>query len=121
MPTFVEFGSPIDSYFEAKSFSLGSFNSGGNAAGGAAPRAQIHGMNFTKNRDSLSEALFRACVSGTNFDTVWVELYRSASSEVAYITYTLSNVAVSSFQVDSRGTESVALDFGSIEYAYYGR
>ena len=119
MLAYVEFGKPVDDYFAATSYSVGSGVGASGLAGGGTVTAQLHGMQFTKNRDSLSDAIVRHCAAGTVFDTVWVELCRSADSEV-FVTYTLSGVQISSVNSSGSG-ESVGLDYKTATAVYAGR
>lgn len=120
MLVYVEFGKPIDDYVEANSYSFGVASSGSGIAGGGAGRAQRNDFQFTKDRDYLSSVIMGHLVAGTVFGTVWVELYRDAYSDV-YITYTLSNVTITSFNSSSGITESVGLNFKTAKSAYFGR
>jgi type VI protein secretion system component Hcp len=119
MLAYVEFGKPVDDYFAATSYSVGTGVGSSGLAGGGSVTAQLHGMQFTKNRDSLSDAIVRHCAAGTVFDTVWVELCRDADSEV-YLTYTLGGVQISSVHSGGSG-ESVGLDYKTSTAVYAGR
>ena len=71
--------------------------------------AQLHDFQFTKDRDSLSQAMMAHCLAGIVFDTVWVEIYQAGASEV-YVTYTLSGVVIAA--IDLGGSrESVGLNY----------
>jgi type VI protein secretion system component Hcp len=119
MIAYVEFDKPIDDYFVATSYSVGASMGAGGLAGGGSFRAQVRGMQFTKDRDSLSPLLAQHCAAGTEFATVWVEICQDADSDV-YITYTLSGVVVTSVQFSGSG-ESVGLDYTSSKAVYAGR
>jgi type VI protein secretion system component Hcp len=88
-------------------------------AGGGSLTAQLNGMQFTKGRDSLSNALVQHCAAGTVFDTVWVELCKDTDSD-PYLTYTLSSVVISSVNSGGNG-ESVGLNYKSAKGDYAGR
>ena len=115
----VEFSKPVDDYCEATSYSLGTGMSNSYLAGGGSLRAQLHGFQFTKDRDSLSPAILTHCAAGTIFDTVWIEIYKAGASDV-YLTYTLSGVAISSVQSGGK-SESIGLDCRSMKGDYAGR
>ena len=87
-------------------------------AGGGTVQAQVHGMQFTKYRDSLGAALVQHCAAGTVFATVLVELCKDANSD-AYLTYTLSSVVIGSVRSGGDG-ESVGLNYKSAKGAYAG-
>jgi type VI protein secretion system component Hcp len=116
---FVEFSKPVDDYCEASSYSLGTPMAGHYLAGGGHLNAQLHGFQFTKDRDSLSQAMMAHCLAGTVFDTVWVEIYQAGVSDV-YLTYTLSGVVIAAINSGGSG-ESVGLNWQSMKSAYAGR
>ena len=119
MPIYVEFSKPLDAYCEAMSVQLGvnskttSVTGMGGASGGSS-RAQLNDINFTKQRDSLSDKLWRHCVSGTTFRTVWVEFYRTDDSEYPYYTYTLTDVVISGVSSNNQA-ESLSLNFSAVK------
>src|ERR1035441_10838042 len=123
MLAYVEFSKPVDDYFAATSFSVGTGMGSGGLAGGGSLRAQLHDMQFTKGRDSLSDALMQHCAAGTVFDTVWVELCEDADSD-PYITYTLSGVVIGSVssggsgESDRKSTRLNSIHLG-ISYAVF--
>ena len=118
MLAYVEFSKPVDDYFAATSFSVGTGMGSGGLAGGGSLRAQLHDMQFTKGRDSLSDALMQHCAAGTVFSTVLVELCKDADSD-PYLTYTLSSVVISSVNSGGSG-EYVGLDYSGAKGAYAG-
>ena len=119
MLAYVEFSKPVDDYFAATSYSIGTPVGSSYLAGGGSITAQRHGMQFTKARDSLSDAVLRHCAAGTVFDTVWVELCRDADSD-PWMTYTLSGVQISAVSSGGAG-ESVSLDYKNSSAVYAGR
>ena len=116
---YVEFSKPVNDYCEASSYSLGTSMAGGYRAGGGSLKAQLNGFQFTKDRDSLSQAMMMHCAAGTVFDTVWVEIYKAGDSDV-YLTYTLSGVIIASLNSGGSG-ESVGLNCRSMKGDYAGR
>jgi type VI secretion system secreted protein Hcp len=115
MPIYVEFSKPLDTYCEAMSLQFGvSPKSTGVMGGGASTRAQLNDVNLTKQRDSLSDKLWRASVSGTTFGAVWIEFYRTADSDYPYFTYTLTDVLISAFS-SSGQSESVSLNYSTVK------
>lgn len=115
---FVEFGKPIDDYSELKDYSFGM--GFGPSAGGANRIAQRNGLQFRKVRDSLSAALFQACASATVFGTVWLEVYKDDNDYPGFV-YTMSQVQVSAINSSGDGSESVALNFKTLQSSYAGR
>jgi len=88
-------------------------------AGGAQRRAQVNPVSFTKNHDAFTSTLFRHCLSGTQFGTVSIEMYRSATSGLT-ILYTMSDVVISQINSGSGEDDFVGLDYRTMKYAYYG-
>ena len=117
MLVYVEFGNPVGDYCEATSLSFGMQSSP--AAGGAQRRAQVNPVSFTKNHDAFTSTLFRHCLSGTQFGTVSIEMYRSATSGLT-ILYTMSDVVISQINSGSGEDDFVGLDYRTMKYAYYG-
>ena len=116
---FVEFSKPVDDFCEATSYSLGTPMAGSYLAGSGNLKAQLYSFQFTKDRDSLSQAMMAHCAAGTVFDTVCVEIYQAGSSDV-YITYTLSGVVIAAINSGGSG-ESVGLNWQSMKSAYAGQ
>ena len=119
MPIYIEFSKPLDAYCEAMSVQLGVSSKSTGVTGmgggsGASSRAQLHDVNLTKQRDSLSDKLWRHCVSGTTFGTVWIEFYRNADSDYPYYTYTLTDVLISGFS-SSGQSESFSLNYATVK------
>ena len=118
MVAYVTLSEPVNDYFTASSCSIGTPIGSSYLAGGGSVTAQLHGMGFTKGRDSLSDALVRHCAAGTVFNTVVVELCKDADSD-PYMTYTLSGVQISSVNSSDKG-ESVGLDYKNSTGVYAG-
>jgi|ERR1017187_952629 type VI protein secretion system component Hcp len=118
MVAYVTFSEPVNDYFTASSCSIGTSIGGGYLAGSGSVTAQLHGMQFTKGRDSLSDALMQHCAAGTVFSTVLVELCKDADSD-PYLTYTLSSVVISSVNSGGSG-EYVGLDYSAAKGSYAG-
>ena len=114
---YVEFSKPINSYCEARSYNFGMGSSP--IAGGATGKAQLHDFQFTKDIDSLSPSLFQHVCAGTVFGTVWFEIYRN-DEEDPYVTYTMSNVVISSLHT-AGNVEHVGLNFKAMIADYAGR
>jgi type VI protein secretion system component Hcp len=114
---FVDFSKPIDDFCEARRCTFGYSETP--TAGGAYHQAQLHGVSFTKRRDSMTNKLFQHCAVGTAFNTVSIELYRDEDSDV-YMIYKLSNVVIASFNSSAKGEESVGLNYKTMAHTYYG-
>ncbi len=62
----------------------------------------------------------RHCASGTEFGTVWLEVYKD-DNDYPSLAYTMSQVQVSAIHTNGDGSESVALDFKTMQGSYAGR
>jgi|SRR3954454_22701014 type VI protein secretion system component Hcp len=110
MPTYADFGDPIGDYCEALSFSFGMGVQ--QAAGGPRHKAQLSDASFTKETDSLSADLMRACVDGTTIPSVTLEVW---NEKACTLMCTMKDVIIASFQ-RSGARENIYLDFESISY-----
>ena len=112
----------------ASSVSFGANQTGIREAGGKASprRSSLSPFFITKNTDKASPKLFLACATGQHIQTA-VLTFRDVVAGTApyeYLTITLNDVFISSYQVSSGSdfpTESVSISFSKIEYKYVGR
>jgi type VI secretion system secreted protein Hcp len=112
------------------SISFGASQTGIREAGGKASprRSSLSTFSIQKKADKASPKLFLACATGQYIPTA-VLTFRDIEAGTApheYLTITLSDVFISSYQVsDSSGGdlayESVSISFSKIEYKYVGR
>jgi type VI secretion system secreted protein Hcp len=104
--------------FTILSLSLGTSNPTA-VTGNAASRARISDIVITKSVDKSSPSLQRACVNGTHFPKVTIELRKGGK---VYLTYTLKDVLVSSFDVSGHGnanpTETVSFSYAKLAIVY---
>jgi len=105
------------------SWSWGASQSGSMAmgGGGGAGKVSMQDFSFTKSVDKSSPKLFEALATGKHLKEVKLTL--RGSSQVEYLTITLSDVMVSSYSTggssgDDRPTESVSLNFAKIKMSY---
>jgi type VI secretion system secreted protein Hcp len=99
-------------------FALGRGGDGtGSAAGvaGAVPAAKgrLQTMRVDKVYDAASPKLFRAAASGQHIKSAVLTFRRSGDNNVEFLTYTLSDVQVTSY--DQGGKDGDARDLGSLE------
>ena len=112
-------------HIEIQSFSLGGANNGSfhSATGGGTAKVALQDMHFTKTIDKSSPNLFGVLTQGKHIDKATITV-RKAGSKSPYLTIKLTNVLVSSYQLDSSGggdakpNESLSLNFTKIEYKY---
>ncbi|NUR47986.1 MAG: type VI secretion system tube protein Hcp [Hamadaea sp.] len=108
---------------ELESFSFGVTNngSGGGGAGGGSGKAVFGDLMVTKRADSASPKLFLAAANGTHLATAVLTVEKSRRAPMPYLTITLEEVLVSSFQTgdDNGGDtpyESIAFNYGKLTY-----
>lgn len=94
------------------SFTKGS-QGGSSGAGGS--KTKVQAITITKLIDKASPKLAQACTIGTHFNSAIIVVAKGGHS----LTYKLSNVLVSSYQVSASGksgapTESLTLSFGKL-------
>jgi type VI secretion system secreted protein Hcp len=113
---------------EVLSVSFGVSQTGIREAGGraSARRSSLSTINISKFIDKASPKLFLACATGQHIPS-GVLTFRQVAAGVPpyeFLTITLTDVLVSSYQVSSGGdvpTESVSFSYTKIEYKYVPR
>lgn len=95
----------------------------GGASSGSAARVDVSSIQVMKKTDKASPSLLQACATGKHIPKATITV-RKAGSKGPYLTIKLTNVLVSSYQLDSSGgggakpNESLSLNFTKIEYKY---
>lgn len=95
----------------------------GGASSGSAARVDVSSIQVMKKTDKASPSLLKACATGKHIPKATITV-RKAGSKSPYLTIKLTNVLVSSYQLDSSGggdakpNESLSLNFTKIEYKY---
>jgi type VI secretion system secreted protein Hcp len=94
---------------------------GGSVSGqssGAAGRADIQDITITKVLDKSSPNFLKYCVAGTHISDGKIEFCAATGQKQVYLTYTLKNVYVTSFQTTSsaagdqnKPTETISFSF----------
>jgi type VI secretion system secreted protein Hcp len=116
---------------ELLSWSWGATQSGStqSISGSAAGKVNVHDLTFTKLVDCATPNIVKAVCGGTAFPLALLVCEKSAGAgkkPVPYLKIKLKNVLVSSHAISgSHGsqthTETVTLNFGSIETTYTGQ
>jgi type VI secretion system secreted protein Hcp len=108
------------SSIEIYSWSFGASQAGAShATGGGAGKSSVHEIQITKSVDKASPKLFQACATGQHFKKVTLSLRKAGGTP--YLTLTLTDVLISSYQQSNGGdrpAESISLNFTKIEYKY---
>ena len=111
---------------DVESWSWGEANpvpSGGAGAGGGAGKVQIQDFNFTAKVSKASPNLMLACASGKHFKSAVLTARKAGKSQQEFLTFSLSDVLVSAYQIGGAGGEvvpgdSVSLNFAKIQVEY---
>jgi type VI protein secretion system component Hcp len=110
---------------EAMTFNIAELNfatgAHGPGGGGGAGKVAVHDISITKKIDKSSPLLFKACANGKHFPTVVLTMRKAGKGQETYLTITLTNVLISSYQTGGHAdqpTESLSLNFTKIEYKY---
>jgi len=97
----------------------------GGGSGAGAGRVEIQDFNFTARFSKASPNLMLACASGKHFKDAVLRARRGAGkSQADFLTFSLSDVLVSSYQTagaeagDVAPVDSVSLNFSKIQIEY---
>jgi type VI secretion system secreted protein Hcp len=107
---------------EVESFSWGETHLP-SAAGTAASRPTIQDFHIVKPVDKASPVLMLAAASGQHFKSAMLTAEKPETASEAYLTFTLGDLMVSSYQTEAPAgqplpVDQVSLSFGRIEMAY---
>ena len=94
----------------------------GSGGGGGAGKVSVHDISITKKVDKSSPVFFKNCVSGTHYKKVTLAMRKAGGgpNTAGTLTYTLTNVIISSYQEVSSGggkstpEESITFNFTKI-------
>jgi type VI secretion system secreted protein Hcp len=91
--------------------------------GGGAGKVEVQDFNFTSKISKASPALLLACASGKHFKSAVLTARKAGKPQAEFLTFSLSDVLVSSYQTGgSEGevvpTDSFALNFSKIQVEY---
>jgi type VI secretion system secreted protein Hcp len=120
----------LDSGHGTKTFEISGYafattsTSGGPGLGGGGGEGKVKFNEFTITRevDQASPSLVLACANGTHFKEAMLHVRKAGGSP--YLTITLKDVLISSYQVGGHGgggelpQESLSLNFTKIEFKY---
>jgi type VI secretion system secreted protein Hcp len=109
---------------EVLSWSWGETNATGSpSSGGGAGRVDMSDLMVAAPLSKASLHLLLACASGKHFKTAVLTGRKAGKGQADYLTFSLSDVLVSSYQTGSGASaeppvDSVALSFGKIQVEY---
>ena len=92
--------------------------------GGSAGRVSIQDFNFVARTSKASPLLFLSCASGKHLETAVLTARKSGGQQVEFLTLTLTDVLVSSYQTagsetaDTVPMDQVSLNFTKIKFEY---
>ena len=88
---------------------------------GSAP--SVSEIVITKQTDSASPLLMRACANGVHFPRATIHVRKAGGEQLEYLVYKLTDVVISSYQSGGHGhgqTDSLTLRFSRIEMEHSG-
>jgi type VI secretion system secreted protein Hcp len=96
---------------------------GGPGGGGGAGKVQMHDFNFTAATSKASPALMLAGASGKHLKSAVLTARKAGKAQAEFLTFSLSDVLVSAYQVGGSEGEvvpmdSVSLNFSKIQVEY---
>jgi type VI secretion system secreted protein Hcp len=114
---------------ELMSWSWGASNSATThaGAGGAAGKANIQDLHFVTKLSKASPRLFLACASGQHLKQAKLTARSAGAKQAEFLTLTLSDVLVSSYQTGGSGAndvfpmDQVSLNFAKLSMEYKAR
>jgi type VI secretion system secreted protein Hcp len=91
--------------------------------GGGAGKVQMHDFNFTARTSKASPNLLLACASGKHFKSAVLTARKAGKQQAEFLTFSLSDILVSAYQVaGAEGevvpTDSFSLNFSKIQVEY---
>src|SRR5688500_10597066 len=110
---------------DVRSWSWGASNTGtGAGAGGGVGRASVQDLHVAARMSKASPRLFLACASGQRIKQARLSAVRAGGAQGEFLTLTLSDVMVSSYQTggseagDVIPTDQVSLNFAKLSMEY---
>jgi type VI secretion system secreted protein Hcp len=92
-------------------------------AGGGAGKVQMQDFSFTARTSKASPSLMLACASGKHFKGAVLTARKAGKAQAEFLTFSLSDILVSAYQVGGAEGEvvpmdSVSLNFSKIQVEY---
>ena len=110
---------------EVLSWSWGETNAGSHSMGrgGGAGKVSMQDFNFVMSANKATPKLMLSCATGSHISSAKLTARKAGGDQQEYLTITLSDVLVSSYQTGgSQGdiipTDQVSLNFAKIEFEY---
>jgi type VI secretion system secreted protein Hcp len=112
-------------WIDVLSWSWGETNPGphGGGGGGGAGKVQFQDFSFATHVSKASPALFLACATGQHFKEAKLAARKAGKAQQEFLTWTFSDVLVSSYQTNGAGgddapVDSVSLSFSKAQISY---
>ena len=90
---------------------------GGAGSGAGAGKVQVQDFNFTARVSKASPNLMLACASGKHFKSAVLTARKSGKPQLEFLTFSLSDVLVSSYQAAGVEGEVVPSDSASLNFS----
>lgn len=116
----------LEKHIEVLSWSWGESNAGSFAhgQGGGVGKVNMQDLSVSASISAASPHLFLACANGKHLSKAVLTCRKAGETPQVYLTITLNDVLISSFQTGGSGggdlpIESFSLNFAKIEYEYF--
>jgi type VI secretion system secreted protein Hcp len=91
---------------------------GGTGGGGGAGKVNMQDFNFSANTSKASPNLMLACASGKHFPSAVLTARKAAGKQAAeFLTFSLSDILVSSYQIGGAEGQVVPMDNFSLNFS----
>jgi type VI secretion system secreted protein Hcp len=90
---------------------------GGPGSGGGAGKVQMQDFNFTAQTSKASPNLMLACASGKHLKSAVLTARKAGKGQAEFLTFSLSDVLVSAYQLGGSEGEVVPMDSVSLSFS----
>jgi type VI secretion system secreted protein Hcp len=106
-------------WIDVLSWSFGETNAGTAAAGGGAGagKVQMSDFNFMTATSKASPKLFLACATGQRMKEAKLAAVKAGAMQMEYLSWTFSDVLVSSYQTTGSAGDDVSMDSVSLAFS----
>jgi type VI secretion system secreted protein Hcp len=106
-------------WIDVLSWSFGETNAGTGATGGGAGagKVQMSDFSFMKATSKASPKLFLACAQGQRMKEAKLSAVKSGAMQQEYLSWTFSDVLISSYQTTGSSGDDVSMDSVSLAFS----
>jgi type VI secretion system secreted protein Hcp len=106
-------------WIDVLAWSFGESNPGtlGTGGGGGAGKVQMQDISFTTRMSKASPKLFLSCATGKHMNEAKLVGVHGGAMQQEYLTWTFSDVLVSSYQTQGSGGDDIVMDQVSLAFS----